>query len=147
VSAARLLSAACGIAVAIRQWSRAEFSGLMTIGRLDDTPKDDCFQVRKRPPHSCLLLTCAAKRLVECRDAVVERFKLSKEAVELSMGMSGDFELAVWRSLHWGSSSHAHAADATREHDRAHRLYHFRRAQLRGQGRESRSLNGGTTSA
>jgi len=58
-----------------------EFAGLMTIGAFDhsyaDGPNPD-FEV-----------------LLKCRDAVCEKFSLTKEDVELSMGMSNDFEHAI----------------------------------------------------
>ena len=40
-------------------------------------------------------LTCSRQRLLECRDAVCAAHDLSPKNVELSMGMSGDFEHAV----------------------------------------------------
>lgn len=57
---------------------RAELAGLMTIGRLDESPKDDCFQ-----------------RLLACRRQVAGELQVPEHALELSMGMSGDYELAV----------------------------------------------------
>jgi len=50
----------------------------MTIGRLDDKPTEDCF-----------------RRLLGCRDAVESELKISCEKMELSMGMSHDYELAM----------------------------------------------------
>uniref|UniRef100_A0A7S2V490 Pyridoxal phosphate homeostasis protein n=1 Tax=Fibrocapsa japonica TaxID=94617 RepID=A0A7S2V490_9STRA len=54
-----------------------KFQGLMTIGRLGD-PSPDCFQ--------CLL---------DCRKQVSEALGLGEEELEMSMGMSGDLELAL----------------------------------------------------
>lgn len=54
------------------------FKGLMTIGMPDYTSRPENFE-------------CLAK----CRDEVCEALNLDKSAVELSMGMSGDFEAAI----------------------------------------------------
>jgi uncharacterized pyridoxal phosphate-containing UPF0001 family protein len=62
----------------VEQCSSLDFAGLMTIGRLDDKPTEDCF-----------------RRLVECRDAVESELKISRDKMELSMGMSHDYELAM----------------------------------------------------
>ena len=99
------------------------FSGLMTVGNANYTCTPDNFQVREachiassfsvssllayafalfpafRPsadiralqPNICGLLQC----LMECREDISEELKLDKNKIELSMGMSGDFELAV----------------------------------------------------
>eukprot|EP00455_Lapot_gusevi_P057392 TRINITY_DN9768_c0_g1_i2.p1 TRINITY_DN9768_c0_g1~~TRINITY_DN9768_c0_g1_i2.p1 ORF type:complete len:256 (-),score=59.66 TRINITY_DN9768_c0_g1_i2:13-780(-) len=52
--------------------------GLMTIGRFDPVPNPECFQV-----------------LLDCRQQVAEELKVEANDLELSMGMSGDYELAV----------------------------------------------------
>lgn len=57
---------------------RLRLVGLMTIGRFDEDPHDDCFRC-----------------LVRCRDEVAEALERPPESLGLSMGMSGDFELAV----------------------------------------------------
>ena len=49
-------------------------------------------------PQMLMMLQCLAR----CREEVCEALKVKQEDVELSMGMSGDFEEAVSRS-----SSHA----------------------------------------
>ena len=54
------------------------FAGLMTIGMPDYTSKPENFE-------------CLSK----CRDEVCESLGLPAEDVELSMGMSGDFEAAI----------------------------------------------------
>jgi pyridoxal phosphate enzyme (YggS family) len=53
-------------------------SGIMTIGKLTDEPNDECFDV-----------------LVQCREQVAKALGRDAEELELSMGMSGDFELAI----------------------------------------------------
>ncbi len=53
------------------------FSGLMTIGRFDDDTVD-CFE-----------------SLVQCRKQVSQALEMDETSMHLSMGMSGDFELAV----------------------------------------------------
>lgn len=55
-----------------------KFSGLMTIGMQDYTSRPENFQ-----------------SLTECRAKVCEALGLKAEDVELSMGMSGDFEQAI----------------------------------------------------
>ncbi|XP_061363916.1 uncharacterized protein LOC133307423 isoform X2 [Gastrolobium bilobum] len=55
-----------------------EFSGLMTIGMLDYTSTPQNFQT-----------------LSNCRTEVCKALELDEEQCELSMGMSGDFELAI----------------------------------------------------
>ena len=54
------------------------FKGLMTIGMPDYTSRPENFQC-----------------LIECRDKVCDEMKLNTSDVELSMGMSGDFESAI----------------------------------------------------
>ncbi|XP_062575119.1 pyridoxal phosphate homeostasis protein-like [Saccostrea cucullata] len=58
-----------------------EFTGLMTIGSFDH-------DLSKGPNPDFL-------KLSECRNKVCEELKLNKQEVELSMGMSGDFEHAI----------------------------------------------------
>eukprot|EP00210_Caulerpa_lentillifera_P002248 g2160.t1 len=58
---------------------RLRFAGLMTIGVPDSTSE--------RPKDFIELL--------ECRDEVCEALKLDPEQLEISMGMSGDFEQAI----------------------------------------------------
>lgn len=58
--------------------SNLNFSGLMTIGMADYTSTPQNF-----------------KTLTQCREAVCEELGLSIQDVELSMGMSGDFEQAI----------------------------------------------------
>ncbi|PON91274.1 hypothetical protein TorRG33x02_128370 [Trema orientale] len=55
-----------------------EFSGLMTIGMLDYTSTPENF-----------------KTLANCRSEVCKALGITEEQCELSMGMSGDFELAI----------------------------------------------------
>ncbi|KAF3451752.1 hypothetical protein FNV43_RR07848 [Rhamnella rubrinervis] len=55
-----------------------DFCGLMTIGMLDYTSTPENF-----------------KTLAECRSEVCKALGISEEQCELSMGMSGDFELAI----------------------------------------------------
>ncbi|XP_060972986.1 uncharacterized protein LOC115707711 [Cannabis sativa] len=55
-----------------------EFSGLMTIGMLDYTSTPENF-----------------KALANCRTEVCKALGITEEQCELSMGMSGDFELAI----------------------------------------------------
>ncbi|CAK8985446.1 Pyridoxal phosphate homeostasis protein (PLP homeostasis protein) (Proline synthase co-transcribed bacterial homolog protein) (Pyridoxal phosphate-binding protein) [Durusdinium trenchii] len=58
--------------------TKLELVGLMTIGRLGDV-SPECFQL-----------------LAKCRDDVMEKHATSfQDGLELSMGMSGDFELAM----------------------------------------------------
>ncbi|KAG0566004.1 hypothetical protein KC19_7G030800 [Ceratodon purpureus] len=55
-----------------------QFSGFMTIGMLDYTSTPENF-----------------KTLANCRERVCKELDISVEECELSMGMSGDFELAI----------------------------------------------------
>ncbi|KAL2473467.1 putative pyridoxal phosphate-dependent enzyme [Forsythia ovata] len=55
-----------------------EFSGLMTIGMLDYTSTPENF-----------------KMLAKCRSDVCKALGIAEEHCDLSMGMSGDFELAI----------------------------------------------------
>lgn len=59
-----------------------EFVGLMTIGAIDSQPTD----AQINPDFQCL---------IECKKSVCERLKLNVDSVELSMGMSSDFEHAI----------------------------------------------------
>ena len=54
------------------------FSGLMTIGKLGDPNPEPYFL-----------------KLAKCRTEVAKRFSLKEQDILLSMGMSGDFELAI----------------------------------------------------
>eukprot|EP00270_Netrium_digitus_P005169 TRINITY_DN1672_c0_g2_i1.p1 TRINITY_DN1672_c0_g2~~TRINITY_DN1672_c0_g2_i1.p1 ORF type:complete len:233 (+),score=71.64 TRINITY_DN1672_c0_g2_i1:221-919(+) len=54
------------------------FAGLMTIGMLDYSSRPENFQM-----------------LQECREDVCKSLGLNRDEVELSMGMSGDFEQAI----------------------------------------------------
>jgi len=65
----------------LKEYKNLNFRGLMTIGAPDATPEQPDF-----------------KRLVECRKQVCEKLKLEPESLELSMGMSHDYEVAVRRS-------------------------------------------------
>lgn len=56
----------------------ADFQGLMTIGSPTESIK-------------------SFDSMVACRDAVAELFKLDPATLQLSMGMSGDMELAIER--------------------------------------------------
>lgn len=56
----------------------------------------------------CLLSTCLFtevfsfvknQTLSNCRSEVCKALEMPEEQCELSMGMSGDFELAVWNSV------------------------------------------------
>lgn len=62
----------------VSQCPNLEFSGLMTIGMMDYSSKPQNFQ-----------------KLVECRDEISVDFGVSPLSLELSMGMSGDFEQAI----------------------------------------------------
>jgi len=62
----------------IKSCDALEFSGLMTIGRMSSKPEPECFQ-----------------SLLDCRTSLVKELKLEKNAIELSMGMSSDLELAI----------------------------------------------------
>eukprot|EP00743_Colponemidia_sp_Colp-15_P008883 GILK01009693.1.p1 GENE.GILK01009693.1~~GILK01009693.1.p1 ORF type:complete len:250 (-),score=38.85 GILK01009693.1:299-1021(-) len=62
----------------IEKCPRLRFKGLMTIGRYDASPKPECFQV-----------------LIDCRAQVSAALGLSPEDLELSMGMSADYEQAI----------------------------------------------------
>lgn len=61
----------------VRSCTHLKLTGLMTIGRYDDTTAE-CFE-----------------RLVATRKAVADAVGTPETALELSMGMSGDYELAV----------------------------------------------------
>ncbi|XP_061363915.1 uncharacterized protein LOC133307423 isoform X1 [Gastrolobium bilobum] len=63
-----------------------EFSGLMTIGMLDYTSTPQNFQV---------FFFVKNQTLSNCRTEVCKALELDEEQCELSMGMSGDFELAI----------------------------------------------------
>eukprot|EP00850_Spirogloea_muscicola_P019450 SM000190S04886 [mRNA] locus=s190:234061:239047:- [translate_table: standard] len=54
------------------------FAGLMTIGMLDYSPKPECFKV-----------------LAGCREEVSRQLEIPADELELSMGMSQDFEQAI----------------------------------------------------
>jgi uncharacterized pyridoxal phosphate-containing UPF0001 family protein len=60
---------------------KLQASGLMTIGRLADSPQPDCFD-----------------SLRDCRRVIAQQFAsegVKEEELELSMGMSGDWQLAL----------------------------------------------------
>ncbi|KAG0558544.1 hypothetical protein M758_10G033600 [Ceratodon purpureus] len=61
-----------------RECPNLHFSGLMTIGMLDYTSTPENF-----------------KALTSCREVVCKGLDIPVEECELSMGMSGDFELAI----------------------------------------------------
>lgn len=58
-----------------------KFAGLMTIGNIDHVTDD-----QSNPDFD---------KLVQCRDMLCTALDLPTESVELSMGMSSDYELAV----------------------------------------------------
>jgi uncharacterized pyridoxal phosphate-containing UPF0001 family protein len=87
--------------------SRLRFAGLMTIGRFDDHPEPDF-----RVPHALSALGAHAhtharthayatvaeretQKLAECRRRVCDELGLPIDQVELSMGMSHDYKIAV----------------------------------------------------
>jgi len=61
----------------INETKNLQFSGLMVIGKLDGPSEEDF------------------KKLVECRKQICEQLNLSSNEVELSMGMSSDYEIAI----------------------------------------------------
>eukprot|EP01089_Gocevia_fonbrunei_P019147 TRINITY_DN6684_c0_g1_i1.p1 TRINITY_DN6684_c0_g1~~TRINITY_DN6684_c0_g1_i1.p1 ORF type:complete len:284 (+),score=49.79 TRINITY_DN6684_c0_g1_i1:20-871(+) len=61
----------------IRDCKMLKFAGLMTIGQFGDNPEKDF------------------DRLVACKKDICEKLNLAPELVELSMGMSGDYEQAI----------------------------------------------------
>ncbi|XP_006820719.1 pyridoxal phosphate homeostasis protein-like [Saccoglossus kowalevskii] len=84
--------------------SNLEFNGLMTIGRvnheLSQGPNPD-FQ-----------------QLVQCREEICKKFMLDKATVELSMGMSNDFEHAISvgsTNVRVGSAIFGARPDATKQ--------------------------------
>jgi len=83
---------------------RLQFAGLMTIGRYDPVPNDDCFKVSWHCcccSHHMRLVRINAgswyisQVLLRCRDEVCDTLKLEPQHLDLSMGMSHDFEMAV----------------------------------------------------
>jgi hypothetical protein len=62
----------------VRGCPNLEFCGLMTIGMLDYTSTPENF-----------------KTLANCRSEVCKALEIPEEKCDLSMGMSGDFELAI----------------------------------------------------
>ncbi|RWS27660.1 hypothetical protein B4U80_06015 [Leptotrombidium deliense] len=64
----------------LEKCSRLQFTGIMTIGALDRNPSDG--------PNPDF------QRLVECKSEIMQRLQL-KDEMELSMGMSNDFEEAI----------------------------------------------------
>ena len=65
----------------LRNCDRLHPAGLMTIGRLAPTPQPDCFQT-----------------LARCKAAILDGLRadgVQEDGFELSMGMSGDYELAM----------------------------------------------------
>ena len=69
------------VGLILAECKRLHFAGLMTIGQEGDL---GAFQVR--PPH---------QRLRQARADLAAKFGLDELALELSMGMSADFEAAV----------------------------------------------------
>ena len=68
-------------AFVLRHCDRLHPTGLMTIGRLAPTPQPDCFHT-----------------LVQCKAAILDTLAadgVTADGFELSMGMSGDYELAM----------------------------------------------------
>lgn len=63
----------------LKECDQLRFSGLMTIGVPDSTSE--------RPVDFV--------RLLECRDEVSAKLELDPDQIEVSMGMSGDYEQAV----------------------------------------------------
>eukprot|EP00274_Cyanoptyche_gloeocystis_P001769 CAMPEP_0196664060 /NCGR_PEP_ID=MMETSP1086-20130531/55459_1 /TAXON_ID=77921 /ORGANISM="Cyanoptyche gloeocystis , Strain SAG4.97" /LENGTH=132 /DNA_ID=CAMNT_0042000175 /DNA_START=70 /DNA_END=468 /DNA_ORIENTATION=- len=55
-----------------------KFAGLMTIGKPDSSVRPECFQI-----------------LLDCREAVANRLGLSVQQMDLSMGMSSDWQQAI----------------------------------------------------
>lgn len=96
-----------------RQCPHLKLAGLMTIGMLDytSTPENfkclaSCRWVRAlvawrlrgcatAPRRALTAAALACPDLAGCRADVAKELSLQPEALELSMGMSGDFELAV----------------------------------------------------
>jgi len=65
------------VAFVVKECTNLQFRGLMTIGKYGGDAREDF------------------SALVKCRDTLIEKMDLKKEEVELSMGMSGDFETGV----------------------------------------------------
>ena len=89
-----------------------KFAGLMTIGQPDYTSRPENFEVCRCPglrmsinanppimvlagPQSSRLLHNAPQCLSGLREEVSKELGIAAEDIELSMGMSGDFEQAV----------------------------------------------------
>ncbi|KAF7121130.1 hypothetical protein RHSIM_Rhsim13G0151100 [Rhododendron simsii] len=68
-----------------------EFCGLMTIGMPDYTSTPENFKV----VFLLIFISFGSVTLASCRSEVCEALGIAEEQCELSMGMSGDFELAV----------------------------------------------------
>eukprot|EP00188_Purpureofilum_apyrenoidigerum_P001192 Plantae.Rhodophyta-Purpureofilum_apyrenoidigerum.ctg16363.p1 GENE.Plantae.Rhodophyta-Purpureofilum_apyrenoidigerum.ctg16363~~Plantae.Rhodophyta-Purpureofilum_apyrenoidigerum.ctg16363.p1 ORF type:complete len:272 (-),score=52.17 Plantae.Rhodophyta-Purpureofilum_apyrenoidigerum.ctg16363:64-879(-) len=62
----------------VQNCPKLKLIGVMTIGKLDSSPEPDDF-----------------KRLLEVRDAVAIELEVDKASLEVSMGMSADFEAAA----------------------------------------------------
>lgn len=106
--------------------------GLMTIGRYGDTTSE-CFD-----------------RLVACRKQVALALKKDEKELELSMGMSGDYELAVhlYKRAMLASDPCAHTSavgtltvDLMRKHVRSSRIDHLRRTRLLQQAVSNRNTH------
>ena len=68
-------------AFVLRHCDRLHPTGLMTIGRLADTPQPDCFHT-----------------LSHCRSSILDTLAVdgvAADGFEMSMGMSGDYEVAM----------------------------------------------------
>ncbi|KAG5516417.1 hypothetical protein RHGRI_037208 [Rhododendron griersonianum] len=68
-----------------------EFCGLMTIGMPDYTSTPENFKV----VFLLIYISFGSVTLASCRSEVCEALGIAEERCELSMGMSGDFELAT----------------------------------------------------
>jgi hypothetical protein len=65
----------------IKSCTQLEFAGLMTIGAIDHDPNSG--------PNPDF------QNLIKCKEDVCEKLSLDRDSVELSMGMSSDFEHAI----------------------------------------------------
>jgi len=65
------------VAKIIKECKNLKFCGLMTIGQLEGDAQQDF------------------KKLAYCKNDIVEKLKLSVDEVELSMGMSSDYETGI----------------------------------------------------
>ncbi|KAL4506968.1 hypothetical protein ABPG72_001389 [Tetrahymena utriculariae] len=74
------------------QCSNLEFSGLMTIGYKGD---ENAFIVQQLLIKSDLITIFLYQQLYDLKIQICEKFNLNKDEIELSMGMSQDFEKAI----------------------------------------------------